>query len=65
MRVWSRKEAYNQTEFALSVAVDVLRFYETIFDITYPLPKQGPLECNEVVMFVATYIVTYIYCYRI
>ena len=53
MRVWCRKEAYNQTEFALSVAMDVLRLYEKFFDIAYPLPKQGLLEYNEFVMFVA------------
>ena len=41
MRVWSRKEAYNQTEFALQVARDVIHFYEEFFDIPYPLPKQG------------------------
>ena len=41
MRVWSREEAYDQTEFALQVAVSVLSFYEDFFDIAYPLPKQG------------------------
>ena len=43
VRAWSRKDAYNQTEFALGVAVDVLRYYEEFFDIPYPLPKQGLL----------------------
>ena len=41
--MWSRKEAYNQTEFALGVAISVLRYYEEFFDIPYPLPKQGQL----------------------
>ena len=46
VRVWSRKEAYDQTEFALEVAVTVLRYYEEFFDIPYPLPKQGLfLQC--------------------
>jgi len=41
VRVWSRPEAYDQTEFALQVAVSVISFYEKFFDIAYPLPKQG------------------------
>ncbi|XP_065906392.1 glutamyl aminopeptidase-like isoform X2 [Dysidea avara] len=40
VRVWSRPEAYDQTEFALEVAVSVISFYEKFFDIAYPLPKQ-------------------------
>ena len=46
VRVWSRKEAYNQTAFALQVAIDVLSFYEEFFDIAYPLPKQGIVLCH-------------------
>ena len=43
--MWSRPEAYGQTEFALQVAVSVISFYETFFDIAYPLPKQGTYLC--------------------
>lgn len=41
VRVWSRPEAYSQTEFALQVAVSVISYYEKFFDTAYPLPKQG------------------------
>ncbi|XP_014280242.1 aminopeptidase N isoform X2 [Halyomorpha halys] len=39
-RIWSRKDALSQTEFAQDVGPKVLEYYETYFDEKYPLPKQ-------------------------
>uniref|UniRef100_A0AC34RHJ9 Peptidase M1 membrane alanine aminopeptidase domain-containing protein n=1 Tax=Panagrolaimus sp. JU765 TaxID=591449 RepID=A0AC34RHJ9_9BILA len=39
-RIWSRKEAINETKFALEGGVKVLEFYEKYFDIVFPLQKQ-------------------------
>ena len=39
-RIWSRKDAISQTEFAQEVGPKVLEYYETYFDEKYPLPKQ-------------------------
>ncbi|KAK2562234.1 Endoplasmic reticulum aminopeptidase 1 [Acropora cervicornis] len=39
IRVWSRKDAINSTDLALSVAENVLNYYEKFFNIPYPLPK--------------------------
>lgn len=45
--VWSNPEVIGKTEYALSVAVEVLAFYEERFDLSYPLPKLG--LCSAVV----------------
>uniref|UniRef100_A0A224XI48 Aminopeptidase n=1 Tax=Panstrongylus lignarius TaxID=156445 RepID=A0A224XI48_9HEMI len=39
-RIWCRKEAINQVEFAKYVGPEVLEYYEQYFDVKYPLPKQ-------------------------
>lgn len=39
-RVWARKEAINQVEFARKVGPKFLSYYEKYFDVKYPLPKQ-------------------------
>ncbi|KAL9980512.1 hypothetical protein ACROYT_G009112 [Oculina patagonica] len=39
IRVWSRKDAVESTSLALSVAENVLNYYEKFFNIPYPLPK--------------------------
>lgn len=39
-RIWSRKGALSQTEFASQVGPDVLEYFEQYFDVKYPLPKQ-------------------------
>lgn len=43
IRVWSRKDAIDSTDLALSVAENVLNYYEKFFNIPYPLPKIGEL----------------------
>ena len=37
--VWSRPSLVKDTEYALNVSVQVLLYYETFFNISYPLPK--------------------------
>nr|ATU82844.1 secreted Aminopeptidase-like protein [Pristhesancus plagipennis] len=39
-RIWSRREAIDQVEFAKKVGPEVLEYYEELFDVKYPLPKQ-------------------------
>lgn len=39
--VWAPAEQIEQGRFALEVGVKVLAYYEKIFDVKYPLPKQG------------------------
>lgn len=39
-RIWSRKEALNETEYALEAGKKVLEFYEDYYNITFPLSKQ-------------------------
>nr|XP_023023668.1 aminopeptidase N-like isoform X1 [Leptinotarsa decemlineata] len=39
-RVWARKDALNQVDFAKEVGPKALEYYEKFFDIKYPLPKQ-------------------------
>lgn len=38
--VWAPPEQIDQGQFALDVAVKVLEYYEQIFKVDYPLPKQ-------------------------
>ena len=41
IQVCSNPLIVDKTKYALSVAAEVITFYETEFDIPYPLPKQG------------------------
>lgn len=41
MSVYAAPEKWQQTHYALEVAVKMLDFYEKYFNIHYPLPKQG------------------------
>ncbi|XP_047490104.1 aminopeptidase N-like [Penaeus chinensis] len=38
--VWARPEAMDQAGYSLDVGVDCLTFFESYFNIPYPLPKQ-------------------------
>ena len=40
VRIWARKNAIEQTEYARSIAAKILRYFEVFFDVPYPLPKQ-------------------------
>ncbi|KAJ8968398.1 hypothetical protein NQ317_007791 [Molorchus minor] len=39
-RIWARKDALNQVDFASEVGPKALEYFEKFFDIKYPLPKQ-------------------------
>ncbi|KAM3957251.1 aminopeptidase N [Aphomia sociella] len=39
-RIWARKDAMDQTEYASVVGPKVLTFFEKWFDVRFPLPKQ-------------------------
>lgn len=39
-RVWARRDAIEQVEFARKVGPKFLSYYEQYFDVGYPLPKQ-------------------------
>ncbi|XP_054279876.1 aminopeptidase N-like isoform X2 [Macrosteles quadrilineatus] len=39
-RVWARRDAIDQVEFARKVGPKFLSYYEQYFDVGYPLPKQ-------------------------
>lgn len=43
MSIYAAPEKWQQTHYALEVAVKMLDFYEEYFNIRYPLPKQGAL----------------------
>ncbi|VDK47972.1 unnamed protein product [Anisakis simplex] len=46
-RVWSRKEALNQTLYALESGIRVLEFYEDYYDIPFPLEKQDMIALPD------------------
>ena len=39
--VWSRNEVINTSAYALQIGPQILKFYESFFNIKYPLPKTG------------------------
>lgn len=39
-RIWSRKEAVNQTAYALESGIRALEFFEEYYNISFPLEKQ-------------------------
>ena len=39
-RIWARKDAIDQVEYAKELGPKILRFFELYFDVPYPLPKQ-------------------------
>ncbi|CAH1790172.1 unnamed protein product [Owenia fusiformis] len=48
-RVWSRKEAVNQTTYALDIGVAILEYFEDFFDVDFPLPKQDMIAVPDFV----------------
>ncbi|KAH7711631.1 peptidase family M1 containing protein, partial [Aphelenchoides avenae] len=39
-RIWARRDALNETDYALAAGIKVLEYYEDYYDIPFPLPKQ-------------------------
>ncbi|VDK62620.1 unnamed protein product [Gongylonema pulchrum] len=40
-RIWSRKEAFDQTRYALELGIKAIEFFENYYGIAFPLEKQG------------------------
>ena len=39
-RIWARKGALDQIAYAKDIGSKILEYFETYFNLTYPLPKQ-------------------------
>ena len=39
-RIWARKDALDQIAYAKDIGPKILKFFETYFNVDYPLPKQ-------------------------
>ena len=39
-RIWTRPEYFSQTEYAATIGPQILQFYESYFNTSFPLPKQ-------------------------
>ncbi|XP_067653450.1 uncharacterized protein [Haliotis asinina] len=49
-RVWARKNALSQLDYALDVGTKVISLYETYFNQTFPLPKQDMIAIPDFAM---------------
>ncbi|KAE9547318.1 hypothetical protein FO519_009470, partial [Halicephalobus sp. NKZ332] len=47
IRVWSKKEAINETQYALHTGIKVLEFYEDYYGINFPLQKQDMIAIPD------------------
>ena len=39
-RIWARKSALDQIAYAKDIGSKILQYFESYFDVKYPLPKQ-------------------------
>ena len=39
-RIWAQDSALDQISYAKSIGAEILRYFETYFNVPYPLPKQ-------------------------
>lgn len=39
-RLWARRDAVHQIDYALGIGPSILQYFEDFFDVKYPLPKQ-------------------------
>ena len=44
-RIWGRESAHDQLSYAASVGPKMLQFFESYFNVTFPLPKQVGSLC--------------------
>ncbi|XP_063781891.1 aminopeptidase N [Pseudophryne corroboree] len=50
VKIWGRKKAieeYNEAEYALNVTKPILEFFETYYNVTYPLPKSDQVALPD------------------
>ena len=45
--VWARKDAIEQVEYARDIGPRILTFFETYFNIPFPLPKQDMIALPD------------------
>lgn len=46
-RIWARRDAIEQVEYAKLVGPKVLKYYEEYFDIKFPLPKMDMIAIPD------------------
>jgi len=46
-RIWSRQAAFNQTEWASRIGPQILSYYQTYFNTSFPLPKQDMIAIPD------------------
>ncbi|MFH4978360.1 hypothetical protein AB6A40_005069 [Gnathostoma spinigerum] len=46
-RIWSRKEAVNQTHYALQAGIKAIEFFEQFYNISFPLKKQDMIALSD------------------
>jgi aminopeptidase N len=46
-RIWSRKDAMQQTEYARDIGPKMLKFFEDYFQVPFPLPKQDMIAAPD------------------
>ena len=45
--VWTREEAISQTDYAIGAGPAILTWYESYFNIPFPLPKQDMIALPD------------------
>ncbi|TRY69463.1 hypothetical protein TCAL_04682 [Tigriopus californicus] len=46
-RIWARKNALDQTDYARGIGARILQYFEHYFDIDFPLPKQDMIAIPD------------------
>ena len=60
-QTWSRKSAFDQISYAKDIGPTILQFFETYFNVKYPLPKQVSTVLFNLMGAVCHYTFLYIY----
>ena len=45
--VWTRKDSLEQAKYALNVGPRILKFFESYYNISYPLPKMDMMALPD------------------
>ena len=46
-RIWARPNYLDQTDYALDIGPKILEFFESYFNVKYPLPKQDMIAVPD------------------
>lgn len=52
-RVYAPRARVNNTRYALDSGAQILEFYESMFDLAFPLPKSGERGCPTIALSTA------------